>query len=51
MERLAAEDAAHRFDLTAGPLLRFTLIRRGERLTRLMFNSTTSSSTAGPPPS
>ncbi|MFJ3793088.1 amino acid adenylation domain-containing protein [Kitasatospora sp. NPDC090091] len=39
LERLAAEDAAHRFDLTAGPLLRFTLIRRGDRLTRLMFNS------------
>ncbi|MBD3009883.1 non-ribosomal peptide synthetase [Streptomyces sp. 5-10] len=39
LERLAAEEAAHRFDLSAGPLLRFTLIRLGERTHRLMFNS------------
>ncbi|MFJ9890725.1 amino acid adenylation domain-containing protein [Streptomyces sp. NPDC091287] len=39
LERLAAEDAAHEFDLSAGPLLRFTLVKCGERSNRLMFNS------------
>ncbi|AZM56541.1 non-ribosomal peptide synthetase [Streptomyces sp. WAC 01529] len=39
LERLAAADAAHKFDLAAGPLLRFTLVKRGERSNRLMFNS------------
>ncbi|MEU6484916.1 amino acid adenylation domain-containing protein [Streptomyces sp. NPDC046887] len=39
LERLAAEDAAHQFDLAAGPLLRFTLVKRGERSSRLMFHS------------
>ncbi|GGZ25554.1 non-ribosomal peptide synthetase [Streptomyces poonensis] len=38
-ERLVAEDAAHTFDLSAGPLLRFTLVKCGERRNRLMFNS------------
>ncbi|MFF5582378.1 non-ribosomal peptide synthetase [Streptomyces hygroscopicus] len=38
-ERLAAEEAAHRFDLSTGPLLRFTLVRLGERSHRLMFNA------------
>ncbi|MFE2445329.1 amino acid adenylation domain-containing protein [Streptomyces sp. NPDC059426] len=38
-ERLAAEEAGHRFDLSAGPLLRFTLIRLGERTHRLLFNA------------
>lgn len=37
--RLDAEEASLRFGLTAGPLLRFTLVRRGERSTRLMFHS------------
>ncbi|WP_086879646.1 non-ribosomal peptide synthetase [Streptomyces rhizosphaericus] len=39
LERLAAEEAAHRFDLGAGPLLRFTLIKLGPNTSRLMFNS------------
>ncbi|MFF8816159.1 amino acid adenylation domain-containing protein [Streptomyces pactum] len=39
LDRLAAEDADHRFDLSTGPLLRFTLVRRGAGRDRLMFNS------------
>ncbi|MFJ2576630.1 amino acid adenylation domain-containing protein [Kitasatospora aureofaciens] len=39
LDRLAAENAAHRFDLTSGPLLRFTLVKKGERSNRLMFSS------------
>ncbi|GAB3505193.1 non-ribosomal peptide synthetase [Amycolatopsis cihanbeyliensis] len=39
LDRLLEEEAAFRFDLTSGPMLRFTLIRLGERRNRLMLNS------------
>ena len=38
-DELLAEDRAERFDLTAPPLLRFTLVRLGGREHRLVFTN------------
>ncbi|OSC76786.1 non-ribosomal peptide synthetase [Streptomyces sp. BF-3] len=37
LDRLLADDVAHRFDVTRPPLLRFTLVRLGEEEHRLLF--------------